>query len=84
MLFRLYLANTYLYDSIEVGYDNTVSKAVATDVQGAIDELYSCVTNYSEIRNMIYPVGSIYISVKDSTVEAVEARYGGTWEAYNA
>ena len=28
---------------------------------------------------MIYPVGSIYLSVTDSTVESVITRFGGTW-----
>ncbi|MBQ9024052.1 MAG: hypothetical protein IJ105_02385, partial [Bacilli bacterium] len=27
-----------------------------------------------------YPVGSIYISATDSTVESVQTRLGGTWE----
>lgn len=31
------------------------------------------------IRDMIYPVGSIYMSVTDDTVAKVEARFGGTW-----
>lgn len=32
------------------------------------------------VRDLIYPVGSIYLSVTDSTVAMVEARFGGTWE----
>ena len=36
------------------------------------------------IRDMIYPVGSIYMSVTDNTVAKVEARFGGTWVAFGA
>lgn len=34
----------------------------------------------SEVIDLIYPVGSIYLSVTDSTVASVQARFGGTWE----
>lgn len=37
-------------------------------------------TNDNAIVDKIYPVGSIYMSVTDSTAAAVEARFGGTWE----
>lgn len=56
----------------EVAYDNSVSELSATNVQSAIDE----------VIDRIYPVGSIYMSVTDSTVAQVEARFGGTWEAF--
>ena len=75
---------TYLYDSKDVSYDNTESGIIATDVQGAVDELYACASDYSSIRAMIYPVGSIYLSITDDTVAKVEARYGGTWVAFGA
>lgn len=37
-------------------------------------------TNDNAIVDKIYPVGSIYMSVTDSTVASVQARFGGTWE----
>lgn len=52
-----------------IGYDNTGSGLSANTVQAAIDA----------IIDRIYPVGSIYMSVTDSTVEAVQAKFGGTW-----
>ena len=55
-----------------VSYSGTTSGLSATNVQNAIDE----------IVNKIYPVGSIYMSVTDSTVESVVARFGGTWEKF--
>ena len=32
--------------------------------------------------NDIYPVGSIYISATEDTVEKVQTKFGGTWEKY--
>ena len=31
----------------------------------------------------IYPVGSIYMSTEDDTIEKVQKRFGGTWEKYS-
>lgn len=39
---------------------------------------------WSYIRNLVYPVGSIYMSATLSTHEAVEAILGGTWEAWGS
>ena len=47
------------------------------------DKLYSSI-NYQQIRELIYPVGSIYISATDDTVAKVQARFGGTWEKFAA
>ena len=40
-------ATEYLFNSSEVKYDNTQSGIQAGDVQGAIDELYACASNYA-------------------------------------
>ena len=83
------VATEYLFSSSEVNYDNTRSNMAANNVQDAVDELYSCATNFVAIQNQIdalttqiYPVGSIYLSVTDSTAAAVSAKLGGTWEAF--
>lgn len=39
---------------------------------------------WAYIRDLVYPVGSIYMSATLSTKEAVEALLGGTWEAWGA
>ena len=41
-------------------------------------------TNDNAIVDKIYPVGSIYMSVTDSTAAAVAARFGGTWVAFGS
>ena len=45
-----------------------------------VQRLSTIQNNY---KSQIYPVGSIYISVTDSTAAAVAARFGGTWEAFS-
>ena len=57
-------------------------------VQDQIAELNTTITSMQnqinnikgEVINEIYPVGSIYMSEKDDTVEKVQSKFGGTWE----
>ena len=79
-------ASNYLFASNIVSYDNTTSGIRSGNVQGAIDELYACASDYSSINtrvtnieNQIYPVGSIYISVSNTNPSTL---FGGTWESY--
>lgn len=46
-------AATRLFNSDEVGYNNSESGIQATDVQGAIDELYAAATTYETLANRI-------------------------------
>ena len=75
-----------IFDSKNVGFDNTGTKIQATTVQGAIDELYDAATDYSSmntrltnVENQIYPVGSIYIAVNNTNPSTL---FGGTWESF--
>ena len=81
----------YLEDRLTNDTENrTINKGVATFDYGEHDlqvngELYIADTNRAnaqEIRDLIYPVGSIYISVEDDTSAKVQARFGGTWVAF--
>ena len=74
----------YLYSSSDVSYDNTSSGTTAQNLQDAITELYAQSNDYTELRTRIYPVGSVYMSVTDSTVSSVQSRFGGTWEKFAA
>ena len=77
--------------SKNVYYDNSTSGGSSSNVSGAIDELYATADDHdilkseikSEIIDTIYPKGSIYISTTDSSVDAVEAKFGGEWEKYS-
>ena len=71
-----------------VSYDNTNTKLTATNVQDALDETYGKITNLkneikTELIDDVYPVGSIYMSTVDDTIDKVEERFGGTWIKYS-
>ena len=59
-------------------------------VQGRLSELEIKYTNLQNqlsnteknIIDKIYPVGSIYMSTEDDTVEKVQSKFGGKWEVY--
>ena len=58
--------------SSSVYYDTSKSGGSSSNVNGAIDELYSLTTDRDKLKtdivNIIYPVGSIYMSTEDDTV----------------
>ena len=51
-IISVYAAN-YLYNSTEVEYDNQGKNITSTNVQGAIDELYTDANNYSSINTRV-------------------------------
>ena len=61
-----FATSNYLYDSIDVKYDNS-NGVQAETVQGAIDELYSCASDYSTINNKI---GSSTLATTNQTLTA--------------
>ena len=57
------------------------------DASGSVQDRLSVLENKvsnlkSEVINEIYPVGSIYMSTEDDTIEKVQTKFGGTWEKY--
>ena len=58
------------------------------DASGSVQDRLSILENKvsnlkSEVINEIYPVGSIYMSTEDDTVEKVQNKFGGIWEKYS-
>ena len=58
------------------------------DASGSVQDRLSVLENKvsnlkSEVINEIYPVGSIYMSTEDDTVDKVRSKFGGIWEKYS-
>ena len=70
-------------DNINYDASGTVQDQIAklnttiTSMQNQIDNIKG------EVINEIYPVGSIYMSTEDDTIEKVQSKFGGTWEKYS-
>ena len=71
-------ATSYLYNSSEVSYDNKASNITSDNVQGAIDELYTQATNYTDLNSRLNPVGTVIYSTTCDTMAKVVSTYGGT------
>ena len=59
-------ANSDLFSSNEVIYENNKSGLSSTNVQGAVDELYAAATDYSDIDSRLKRVESSVIAATDS------------------
>ena len=85
----------YLDDEATIdSYDNIKLTELVNSMQEEINELkndlsstnnkISTLENNSTTIDEIYPIGSIYISTTDNTVEKVQNRFGGTWVVYGS
>ena len=59
-------------NNLETKYNSTVAKL------NSIEDKLS--NTKKEVINEVYPVGSIYMSTSDDTIEKVQSKFGGTWE----
>ena len=71
-----------IVDNIDYDASGTVQdqilelKTTITSMQNQIENIKG------EVINEIYPVGSIYMSTEDDTIEKVQSKFGGKWEVY--
>ena len=65
-IISVYAAN-YIYESKDVEYDNEGKNITSTNVQGAIDELYTDANNYSSINTRVTNLETT-ISGKQNTI----------------
>ena len=78
-------------NNIEVNCITSASDKFSLDTNGnltvnslTINDANNNTLSFEAIFNRIYPIGSIYISTTDNTVEKVENRFGGTWVVYGS
>ena len=69
-----------IVDNINYDASGTVQDQI-TELNTTITSMQNQINNIKgEVINEIYPVGSIYMSEKDDTIEKVQSKFGGTWE----
>lgn len=71
--------NEWLAGNLDLG--GTTSDIVLSDTSNTWDGVNTSLKSaLANIIDLLHPVGSIYMSLTDSTVAEVEAKFGGTWE----
>ena len=67
---------------------NALNEKVVSNIEYGNSSINDIEQRLAELENStlkiddIYPVGSIYMSTEDDTIEKVQKRFGGTWEVY--
>ena len=64
--------SAYLYNSNEVSYNNNASGITSTNVQGAIDELYGHVTDYTSMDTRVSKLESFFQTSNNSDWAALK------------
>lgn len=81
-IYGAYAATNYAINASKIGYSDNSNLGV-DNVQAAIDGTCTKFNEQlTELRESMYPVGSIYLSTSLTTASAVATKLGGTWEVY--
>ena len=67
-----------------IGSTLSSASSAYVNTQNIVDQAVTPAKLASAVMDMIYPVGSIYMSATLSTAAQVEAIFGGTWVAWGA
>ena len=68
---------------------NALNEKVVSNIEYGNSSINDIEQRLEELENNtlkiddIYPIGSVYISTTDDTIEKVQKRFGGTWEKYS-
>lgn len=66
-----------MYDGTEVSYDNSSTHIAATDVQGAIDQIYATATDYTNLNNRLQILENNFPAFTTTSTHTVEYPYSG-------
>ena len=64
--------------------ENITLKNMVNSNNSNINSQISDIRNSKTTLNDVYPVGSVYITVTEDTTSQVQAKFGGTWEAFGS
>lgn len=66
-----------MYDGTEVSYDNSSTHIAATDVQGAIDQVYASATDYSNINSRLQTIENLFPAFETTSTHTIEHPFVG-------
>ena len=76
--------SVYFIGNPFIKYSDSENKLNIKNINGKKDTLGETESTYEDMKALIYPVGSIYLSITDDTIAKVQERFGGTWEKFGS